>query len=121
MLPAGGRPPELLRWCNVLATQDYPLLGGSRTAIYTWHGCKVQVGKCARLENFLLLSLSVQVSGPTVQEYDAPNVVMRDYLCCADTLLTGGCLANVQRNIEVPMWKLPEPFFQLLQMKLCVR
>ena len=24
-----------------------------------------------------------QVSGPTVQEYDAPNVVMRDYLCCA--------------------------------------
>ena len=28
----------------------------------------------------------VQVSGPTVQEYDAPNVVMRDYLCCAVAL-----------------------------------
>ena len=27
--------------------------------------------------------LESQVSGPTVQEYDAPNVVMRDYLCCA--------------------------------------
>lgn len=47
---------------------DYPLLGGTRTAIYTWHGCKVQV------------------SGPTVMEYDAPNVVMRDYLSCAAVL-----------------------------------
>eukprot|EP00442_Polarella_glacialis_P028059 CAMPEP_0115133108 /NCGR_PEP_ID=MMETSP0227-20121206/54207_1 /TAXON_ID=89957 /ORGANISM="Polarella glacialis, Strain CCMP 1383" /LENGTH=436 /DNA_ID=CAMNT_0002539139 /DNA_START=200 /DNA_END=1506 /DNA_ORIENTATION=- len=48
--------------------QDYPLLGGTRTAIYTWHGCKIQV------------------SGPTVQEYDAPNVVMRDYLSSAAVL-----------------------------------
>lgn len=44
--------------------QEYPLLGGTRTAIYTWHGCKIQV------------------SGPTMQEYDAPNVVMEDYLKC---------------------------------------
>lgn len=44
------------------------MLGGTRTAIFSWHGCKVQV------------------SGPTVQEYDAPNVVMRDYLCCAAVL-----------------------------------
>jgi len=48
--------------------QDYPLLGGTRTAIYTWHGCRIQV------------------SGPTMQEYDAPNVVMRDYLSCAAVL-----------------------------------
>mmetsp|Transcript_55001 Transcript_55001/g.141579 ORF Transcript_55001/g.141579 Transcript_55001/m.141579 type:complete len:444 (+) Transcript_55001:2-1333(+) len=48
--------------------QDYPLLGGTRTAIFTWHGCKVQI------------------SGPTMQEYDAPNVVMRDYLSCAAVL-----------------------------------
>jgi len=48
--------------------QDYPLLGGTRTAIYTWHGCRIQV------------------SGPTAQEYDAPNVVMRDYLSCAAVL-----------------------------------
>merc|ERR1719401_123751 len=48
--------------------QDYPLLGGTRTAIYTWHGCKIQV------------------SGPTNQEYDAPNIVMRDYLSCAAVL-----------------------------------
>jgi len=41
--------------------REYLLLGGTRTAIYTWHGCKIQI------------------SGPTVQEYDAPNVVMRDY------------------------------------------
>merc|ERR1719203_1871818 len=47
---------------------DYPLLGGTRTAIYTWHGCKIQI------------------NGPTVQEYDAPNVVMRDYLSCAAVL-----------------------------------
>lgn len=47
---------------------DYPLLGGTRTAIYTWHGCKIQV------------------SGPTLQEYDAPNIVMRDYLSCAAVL-----------------------------------
>merc|ERR1719188_1264451 len=48
--------------------QEYPLLGGTRTAIYTWHGCKIQV------------------SGPTAREYDAPNVVMRDYLSCAAVL-----------------------------------
>eukprot|EP00927_Polykrikos_kofoidii_P046471 TRINITY_DN40706_c0_g1_i1.p1 TRINITY_DN40706_c0_g1~~TRINITY_DN40706_c0_g1_i1.p1 ORF type:complete len:511 (+),score=84.64 TRINITY_DN40706_c0_g1_i1:107-1534(+) len=42
--------------------QDYPLLGGTRTAVYTWHGCRIQV------------------SGPTAQEYDAPNIVMREYL-----------------------------------------
>eukprot|EP00930_Biecheleria_cincta_P002118 TRINITY_DN103162_c0_g1_i1.p1 TRINITY_DN103162_c0_g1~~TRINITY_DN103162_c0_g1_i1.p1 ORF type:complete len:476 (+),score=70.91 TRINITY_DN103162_c0_g1_i1:33-1430(+) len=48
--------------------QDYPLLGGTRTAIFTWHGCKIQV------------------CGPTVQEYDAPNIVMRDYLSCAGVL-----------------------------------
>lgn len=47
---------------------DYPMLGGTRTAIFTWHGC------------------SIQVSGPTIQEYDAPNVVMRDYLNCAAIL-----------------------------------
>merc|ERR1740139_1205149 len=22
---------------------EYPLLGGTRTAIYTWHGCKIQI------------------------------------------------------------------------------
>jgi polyribonucleotide 5'-hydroxyl-kinase len=44
---------------------EYLLLGGTRTAIFTWHGCKIQI------------------SGPTNQEYDAPNVVMRDYLNCA--------------------------------------
>lgn len=48
--------------------QEYPLLGGTRTAIYTWHGCKINV------------------SGPTLQEYDAPNVVMRDYMSCAAVL-----------------------------------
>eukprot|EP00931_Biecheleriopsis_adriatica_P115376 TRINITY_DN91178_c0_g1_i1.p1 TRINITY_DN91178_c0_g1~~TRINITY_DN91178_c0_g1_i1.p1 ORF type:complete len:467 (-),score=95.80 TRINITY_DN91178_c0_g1_i1:27-1427(-) len=48
--------------------QEYPLLGGTRTAIFTWHGCKIQV------------------HGPTVQEYDAPNIVMRDYLGCAAVL-----------------------------------
>merc|ERR1719401_1452922 len=48
--------------------QDVPLLGGTRTAIYTWHGCKIQI------------------TGPTSQEYDAPNVVMRDYLGCAAVL-----------------------------------
>jgi len=53
---------------EMVAGQDVPLLGGTRTAIFTWHGCKIQV------------------SGPTVQEYDAPNVVMRDYLSCAAVL-----------------------------------
>merc|ERR1719329_99471 len=48
--------------------QEYPLLGGTRTAVYTWHGCKIRI------------------SGPTRQEYDAPNVVMRDYLSCAAVL-----------------------------------
>merc|ERR1740138_522821 len=48
--------------------QEYPLCGGTRTAIYTWHGCKIQI------------------SGPSLQEYDAPNVVMRDYLSCAAVL-----------------------------------
>lgn len=48
--------------------QEYPLLGGTRTAIYTWHGCRVQI------------------SGPTFQEYDAPNVCMKDYLGCAAVL-----------------------------------
>jgi polyribonucleotide 5'-hydroxyl-kinase len=47
---------------------EYLLLGGTRTAIYTWHGCQVKI------------------SGPTSQEYDAPNVVMRDYLSCAAVL-----------------------------------
>jgi len=47
---------------------EYPLLGGTRTALFTWHGCKIQI------------------SGPTSQEYDAPNVVMRDYLGCAAVL-----------------------------------
>merc|ERR1719183_2883529 len=47
---------------------EYPLLGGTRTAIFTWHGCKIRL------------------SGPTNQEYDAPNVVMRDYLSCAAVL-----------------------------------
>jgi len=47
---------------------EYLLLGGTRTAIFTWHGCKIQI------------------SGPTNQEYDAPNVVMRDYLNCAAVL-----------------------------------
>merc|ERR1719401_391038 len=48
--------------------QDVPLLGGTRTAIYTWHGCRIQI------------------TGPTLQEYGAPNVVMRDYLGCAAVL-----------------------------------
>mmetsp|Transcript_41495 Transcript_41495/g.96536 ORF Transcript_41495/g.96536 Transcript_41495/m.96536 type:complete len:465 (-) Transcript_41495:25-1419(-) len=69
--PRPGQPAETsaeLFGAEMVAGQDYPLLGGTRTAIFTWHGCKVQV------------------SGPTVQEYDAPNVVMRDYLCCAAVL-----------------------------------
>eukprot|EP00439_Symbiodinium_sp_Y106_P079093 s842_g17.t2 len=69
--PRPGQPAETsaeIFGAELVPGQDYPLLGGSRTAIYTWHGCKVQV------------------SGPTVQEYDAPNVVMRDYLCCAAVL-----------------------------------
>eukprot|EP00929_Paragymnodinium_shiwhaense_P076192 TRINITY_DN39129_c0_g1_i1.p1 TRINITY_DN39129_c0_g1~~TRINITY_DN39129_c0_g1_i1.p1 ORF type:complete len:482 (-),score=110.18 TRINITY_DN39129_c0_g1_i1:83-1528(-) len=48
--------------------QEYALLGGTRTAVYTWHGCKLQV------------------SGQTAQEYDAPNIVMREYLSCAAVL-----------------------------------
>mmetsp|Transcript_19589 Transcript_19589/g.45556 ORF Transcript_19589/g.45556 Transcript_19589/m.45556 type:complete len:469 (+) Transcript_19589:86-1492(+) len=48
--------------------QEYPLLGGTRAALYTWHGCRIQV------------------IGPTLQEYDAPNIVMRDYLACASVL-----------------------------------
>ncbi|CAL1153832.1 unnamed protein product [Cladocopium goreaui] len=66
-----GQPAEAsaeIFGAEMVAGQDYPLLGGTRTAIFSWHGCKVQV------------------SGPTVQEYDAPNVVMRDYLCCAAVL-----------------------------------
>ncbi|CAJ1450514.1 unnamed protein product, partial [Effrenium voratum] len=42
-----------------------------------------------------------QVSGPTVQEYDAPNVVMRDYLCCAAVL--------EQRRIRAEDLGLPAP------------
>jgi len=53
---------------ELIPGQDYPLLGGTRTAVYSWHGCKIQV------------------SGPTAQEYDAPNVVMREYLYCAAVL-----------------------------------
>lgn len=63
--------------------QDYPLLGGTRTAIYTWHGCKIQI------------------SGPTSQEYDAPNVVMRDYLSTAAVL--------EQRRIRADDMDLPAP------------
>lgn len=63
--------------------QEYPLLGGTRTAIYTWHGCRVQV------------------SGPTTQEYDAPNVVMRDYLGCAAVL--------EQRRLRADGLDLPAP------------
>lgn len=66
-----GQPAEAsaeIFGAELVPQQDYPLLGGTRTAIFSWHGCKVQV------------------SGPTVQEYDAPNVVMRDYLCCAAVL-----------------------------------
>jgi len=48
--------------------QEYPLLGGTRTAVFSWHGCQVQV------------------SGPTMQEYEAPNVVMQDYLSCVAIL-----------------------------------
>jgi len=53
---------------ELVAGTEYPLLGGTRTALFTWHGCKIQI------------------SGPTSQEYDAPNVVMRDYLSCAAVL-----------------------------------
>jgi len=53
---------------EMIPGHEYPLLGGTRTAIYTWHGCRIQV------------------SGPTRQEYDAPNIVMRDYMACAAVL-----------------------------------
>jgi len=53
---------------ELVPNQEYPLLGGTRTAVYTWHGCRVQI------------------SGPTAQEYDAPNIVMREYLSCAAVL-----------------------------------
>merc|ERR1719183_3124556 len=59
------------------------LLGGTRTAIFTWHGCKIQI------------------SGPTNQEYDAPNVVMRDYLSCAAVL--------EQRRVRADDLDLPAP------------
>jgi len=70
----GSRPGQAVKssaeifGAEMIPGQDYPLLGGSRNAIYTWHGCKIQI------------------SGPTRQEYDAPNVVMRDYLGCAAVL-----------------------------------
>lgn len=47
---------------------DYPLAPGTRTAIFTWHGC------------------TVQVAGTTAQEYDAPNTMMKDYVNCAAIL-----------------------------------
>eukprot|EP00928_Gymnodinium_smaydae_P086929 TRINITY_DN71313_c0_g1_i1.p1 TRINITY_DN71313_c0_g1~~TRINITY_DN71313_c0_g1_i1.p1 ORF type:complete len:502 (+),score=89.63 TRINITY_DN71313_c0_g1_i1:141-1508(+) len=53
---------------ELIPGQEIPLPGGTRTAVYTWHGCKIQV------------------SGPTKQEYDAPNVFMREYLGCAAVL-----------------------------------
>jgi len=63
-----GKPPTSsaeIFGSELVPGVDYPLLGGTRTAIFTWHGCRVQI------------------TGPTAQEYDAPNVVMRDYLSCA--------------------------------------
>eukprot|EP00397_Hematodinium_sp_SG-2012_P033149 GEMP01035373.1.p1 GENE.GEMP01035373.1~~GEMP01035373.1.p1 ORF type:complete len:459 (-),score=144.35 GEMP01035373.1:557-1933(-) len=47
---------------------EYPLAPGTRTAIFTWHGC------------------TVQVTGTTAQEYDAPNTMMKDYVNCAAIL-----------------------------------
>merc|ERR1719362_873377 len=70
-IPQPGQPVSTsaeIFGAELVPGQEYPLLGGTRTAIYTWHGCKIQV------------------SGPTFQEYDAPNVVMRDYLSCAAVL-----------------------------------
>lgn len=73
--PHGARPgqPAVRTSAEIFGAelvpgQEYPLLGGTRTAIYTWHGCQIQIG------------------GPTVQEYDAPNVVMREYLHAAAVL-----------------------------------
>mmetsp|Transcript_19463 Transcript_19463/g.58385 ORF Transcript_19463/g.58385 Transcript_19463/m.58385 type:complete len:458 (+) Transcript_19463:3-1376(+) len=66
-----GQPPASsaeMFGAEMVPGMDYPLVGGSRTAIYTWHGAKIQI------------------LGPTAQEYDAPNVVMRDYLSCAAVL-----------------------------------
>lgn len=70
-IPRHGQPVSTsaeIFGAELVPGHDYPLLGGTRTAIYTWHGCKIQI------------------SGPTMQEYDAPNVVMRDYLSCAAVL-----------------------------------
>ncbi|CAJ1374503.1 unnamed protein product [Effrenium voratum] len=81
-----GQPAEAsceIFGAELVSGQDYPLLGGTRTALFSWHGCKIQV------------------SGPTVQEYDAPNVVMRDYLCCAAVL--------EQRRIRAEDLGLPAP------------
>lgn len=47
---------------------EYPLPPGTRTAVFTWHGC------------------TVQVTGTTAQEYDAPNTMMKDYVNCAAIL-----------------------------------
>lgn len=70
--PSGPRPGETavrtsaeIFGAELVPGQEYPLLGGTRTALYSWHGC------------------SVQISGHTEQEYDAPNVVMREYLHAA--------------------------------------
>lgn len=69
--PKSGQPVTTsaeIFGAELVPGQEYPLLGGTRTAIYTWHGCKIMI------------------SGPCLQEYDAPNVVMRDYLSCAAVL-----------------------------------
>jgi len=47
---------------------EYPLAPGTRTAVFTWHGA------------------TVQVTGSTAQEYDAPNTMMKDYVNCAAIL-----------------------------------
>jgi len=62
---------------------EYQLHGGTRTAIYTWHGCRIQV------------------SGPTKQEYEAPNVCMKEYLSCAAVI--------EQRRIRAIELDLPAP------------
>lgn len=70
-LQKGGLPPPTaaeMFGAEMVPGTEYMLLGGQRAAIYTWQGCKVQI------------------SGPTKQEYDAPNVAMRDYLGCAAVL-----------------------------------
>ena len=46
---------------ELVVEQDYPILPGTRCAFFTWTGC------------------TIQITGPSVQEFPATNRWMRDY------------------------------------------